>query len=78
MKKIRALTIDLLLMVVGFSLAVNLTNQVKTVITAKKLIANLSAKFDKLDKENKALEQRIKEVETPEERAKLYRQVVGW
>lgn len=69
---------NLVLVVVGFSLTVNLVNQVKTVVSSKRLIANLAGKFEKLDEENRLLQRRIREVETSEEKERLYRQVLGW
>ena len=69
---------NLILVVIGISLAVNLISQIRTVINAKSLVANMEGKLDKLNEENGKLVRRIREMETPEEKDRLYRQVLGW
>ena len=69
---------NLILIVVGFSLAMNLVSQVRTIINARSLIASMEGRLGKLNEENGWLERRIREVETPEEKERLYRQALGW
>ncbi|MFA6519050.1 MAG: hypothetical protein WCV93_05395 [Candidatus Shapirobacteria bacterium] len=78
MKKMGKIMTNLILVVIGISLAVNLISQIRTVINAKSLVANMEGKLDKLNEENGKLVRRIREMETPEEKDRLYRQVLGW